>query len=192
MTTPITYPLDITGSSSTNLVTNEEHNVVEFPYMNSYLIMPDFSPFFSNSLIVGYSDGVNPNRQLVLGTDYTLALSYWGASRSIGLPVCGAILLSPNIVSGTIGLQYQTLGGPWEANREEVLNNIMALDGDPRNVIWDVLSDVTNCFPSTNNSMVVNTSSGLQQLIESIDNLAVTIANKPPTEVIINKTPVIS
>ncbi len=180
------YPLDITGVSPSNLITNESQLVNFFQYQGAYLVIPEYAPFYEGRLGIEYGDGVNPGRELKAGTDYVLAFPYIGASRSIGLPVYGAILLNPSIVSGSIFITYQTLGGQWDADNLNVYNNILLLDSDPRNNIWDVVTDVQSCFPSTNNSNIVDTSSGLYQLIEALDNLSYSIANKQQAIIRIN------
>ncbi len=181
----VSYPFDATGLLASNLITNEQHVVNSFSYLGGYLIVPNFAPFFTNNFVLEYTDSSTPLKTLVLGQDYQFVLPYWAATRSIGEPVYGGILITGTALTGTCQMQYQTLGGMWTANVEYVLTQVMQEMGDPRSVIWDVLTNVQEIFPSVNFSNTIDTSSGVDNLVDQFFSLAAAIANKPqPTLVI--------
>ena len=184
MPTPaVSYPFDPTGSATTNLITGEQHPVQEFNYEDFYLIVPLQAPFFTTNLLVQYTDPTTPLRQLQEGVDYNLVLPYWGATRSIGLPVYGGILILNNKLTGTISLNYQTIGGIWCGNQQYVLQNLAEQMYNPRAVLWDVLTNVQQIFPPINHSLSIDNTYGLDTLNNELSALAATIANRPTVPV---------
>jgi len=184
MPTPaVSYPFDPTGSATTNLITGEQHPVQEFNYEDFYLIVPLQAPFFTTNLLVQYTDPTTPLRQLQEGVDYNLVLPYWGATRSIGLPVYGGILILNNKLTGTISLNYQTIGGIWCGNQQYVLQNLAEQMYNPRAVLWDVLTNVQQIFPPINHSLSIDNTYGLDTLNNELSTLAATIANRPTVPV---------
>ncbi len=180
------YSFDSTGTSAANLVNNDIQDVSGlFLYNGQYLVLPAYAPYFGSGLIITYNDGVHPTRTLVLNTDYTLAFPFWAATRSIGLPIFGGILLNASITTGTISLSYQTLGGIWNGNNAIVSQNLANQDTDPRVVIWDVITDVQSLFPQVNNPLdfptvtsSTNEPNDIWTLNQSIIDLATKIASR--------------
>lgn len=173
------YPFDPTGTATSNLITNEQQPVQSFNYENFYLIVPQLAPFFTTNLQIQYSDPLTPLKTLVEGVDYNLVLPYWGATRSIGLPVYGGILIQNTTYTGTVSLQYQTMGGIWVADRSYVLTNLAQQLYNPRSVIWDVLTNVQQIFPPINHDLDISNVYGLDTLLQKLDDIAASIANRP-------------
>ena len=171
------YPFDPTGLASTNLISNEQH--IALLNLNEFLVIVNYAPFFGNSLIVTYSDVNTPLKTLVVGVDYSLALPYWAASRSIGMSIFGGIVLLNTNLTGTVAMQYQTIGGQWCGDNNYIYTMIAEEKYDPRFVLWDVLTNVQEVFPNINNSLTINTIYGVNTLVDSLNNLAVAIAVNP-------------
>ena len=176
------YPFDTTGLATTNNISNEQHTAQQFGYLNEFLVVADYAPFFGNSLIVTYTDAVTPVKILVEGIDYKKVLPYFAASRSIGLPIYGGIMLLNSTPTGTVALQYQTLGGQWCPDINYVYTIITEEIYDPRSVVWDVLTNIQEVFPNINNSLIIDTTYGVSSLVDSLSNLAVAI-NASPTQI---------
>lgn len=173
----ITYPFDPTGLAESNKVTGEQHPVTEVNHRDFYFIIPEFAPFFSGGLVVKHQVSGN-TRLLTEGVDYYPALPYMAATRSIGIPLYGAISLNSNINAGIVSIDYQTLGGPWTANRQLVIERIAEKNYNPRLTLWDIVTNIPEIFPPINHPVDVEMIYGQQDLINAINNVADAIANR--------------
>lgn len=161
-----TYPFDATGTATTNLVSQETHQVQEFNYRSSFLIIPEAAPFYIDNLIVRYNNGT-VIKELIRDVDYKLVFDYRAATQSIGKPVYGGILL--NIFStGTISIDYQTIGGTWTCDRNYVLQKLVQNEFNPRVTIWDMITDKTDLFPPINHQQTIDTIYGMDKLIAQL------------------------
>lgn len=163
----ITYPLDITGVSPLNLVTDEQHAVTEANFWNYNFIVPHCAPFFITNLKVRHYN-LTEVVELVEGIDYFPTLQYIGATRSIGRVLYGAITLNRTITSGIVSIDYQTLGGEWIANRDIVLRNLAEIVYNPRLTVWETVTDKQAVFPPMDHPQDLDTLYGLKELIDSI------------------------
>ncbi len=175
----VSYPFDGTGLAATNLIVSEPHQVQSFNYQNFYLIVPEFAPFFINNFVLQYTDPSTPLKNLVEGQDYQFVLPYWGATRSIGAPIYGGILILDTTLTGTCYVQYQTMGGPWVANVEYVLTQLTQQVYNPRSTLWDNLTNVQQIFPPINHTLSIDDTYGMQSLIDELTSVGSTLANKP-------------
>lgn len=186
----IVYPFDPTGRASTNYIVEEQHIVTEANYRDYFFIVPKFAPFYADRLVVKHHN-LNEVRTLVEGSDYYLALNYLGATRSIGQPIYGAISLSSLINIGIITISYQTLGGPWCADIQYVLEILAEKHYNPRLVVWDQVTNVQETFPPINHTQDFETLAGYEELIEAIVQVSETIADSesqaPTVQHLINK-----
>ena len=161
---PATYPFDPTGIAASNLITGEQHIVNELNYNNFYLVIPDAAVFFGTSLVITYSDANTPLKTLIEGADYSLALPYWTATKTIGAPIYGGILIFSNYALGTINLQYQAVGDQWSSNVPYILSMISQQSTDIRMVIWDTITNNSTAFPGINFSSFLDDSYGTDKL----------------------------
>lgn len=182
------YPFDPTGALSSNLITTEEHTVEEINYRDFYMLVPKLAPFFLNNLVLKYSDNVNPTRTLIQGQDYSPVLPYLGATTSIGKPVYGGIYMLGTINTGTVSIQYQTLGGVWAASSKSILKTMMQEMYNPRTAVYDDIVNLPTCFPPMNHTENIDNIYGMDKLVNYINNLSTIAASKPQTVVTFNIT----
>jgi hypothetical protein len=171
----ISYPFDTTGIASTNFIQNEQHTVTEANYRDYFFIVPIASPFFIDNLKV-YLILNNVTTELLEGIGYNLALPFIGASRSIGKMVYGAITLTDSITTGEILISYQTLGGPWVCDQQQVLNVLAEKVYNPRTVTWDEVTNVQETFPPINHTEEYDDIYGQEGVINSLIAIADAIA----------------
>jgi len=144
---PVTYPLDLTGVSPANLVTNELHSVNEAHFRDYFFIVPNFAPFYVDNFKATITIG-STTRDLVEDVDFSFALSYVTGTRVTGKAMYGAITLHNLNLNGIINLQaYQTIGGDQIADRLQVLTLLADKAYNPRTTIWDILTNVPNALP---------------------------------------------
>lgn len=144
----ITYPLDLSGVSPTNLVKNELHSVNEAKFRDYFFLVPYFSPFFTDNFSATVTvNGVT--RQLVEDVDFSFVLSYVTGTRVTGKAMYGGVSLHNLEMSGIVTINYQTVGGDQIANRLDVLTTLADKAYNPRTTIWDILTTTPNAFPPT-------------------------------------------
>lgn len=142
----VTYPLDHSGISPANLVTNELHSVNEAHFKDYFFLVPHFAPFYVDNFKATITIGTT-TRELTEDVDFSFALSYVTGTRVTGKPMYGAITLHNLNLNGIINIQYQTLGGDQVADRLQVLTLLADKAYNPRTTIWDILTNVPNALP---------------------------------------------
>lgn len=146
MSNPVSYPIDYTGLAPSNKITNEQHVATQFNDRNFFLIIPHYSPFFIDNLVVKRSlNGVVTTLQE--GVDFYPAMSFIGATRSIGKPIYGAITLNNLNTAGILQIEYQTLGGEWNLDQSYVLEQLAEKAYNPRIVSWEQVVGTPTTFP---------------------------------------------
>ena len=174
--TDYVYPVDYTGQKASNLVPGEQHAVTEANYRDYFFIVPTFAPFYARGFKLIHQAEDGTTRELKEGIDYSFVLSYLGASRSIGIPVYGAVSLTSLITSGVVSLDYQTVGGMWCANSAYVLERIAEKNYNPRTTYWDNLTNVQEVFPPVNHNIDNDYVFGQEELIASCNKIAEAVA----------------
>lgn len=184
----LTYPFDPTGQALSNRITGEQHAVQEANYRDYYYIVPTYGPFFENNVVVNYTAVDGSVRILVPDVDYYFALPFLGATRSIGLPLFGAIAFNNAIIDGTVSLNYRTLGGDWTTDPATILANLATLMYNPRVALWDVVTDKPAVFPPINHQQNIDSVFGAEAVVNALNLLANTVANSSGTTIVIGGT----
>jgi len=175
----IDYPLDTTGLSPANLVTNEAHTLTEVNSSTYRIIIPTYSPFYLDNFELKHIDDLGNPTILAPDVDYYLCLPYLGASRSIGKILYGGISINNEFVNGILMLSYQTLGGDWVSDPNYVIARLAEMTYNPKTTVWDVVTDKPNLFPPINHDQNADYVFGYQELINSINNLVNAVAAGP-------------
>lgn len=174
----ILYPFDHTGTLESNLITSEQHPVTELNHRDYFYIVPYKAPFFLKNLSVRLNTGTEI-RQLEEDRDYNLALPFTGATRSLGIPLYGAIVLNNLIVTGIIIVDYQTIGGDWVADHNHVISVLSEQVYNPRTTYWDVITDKAQVFPPINHEHDVQVSLyGHDQVVNALSNISAAILDR--------------
>lgn len=171
----VTYPFDQSGVASTNLVRNETHTTTEANFRDYRFIVPKFAPFFTNNLVVKHQAEDGTVTTLEHNKDYSEALPYVAAQRSLGKAVYGAITLSNEVANGLISVTYQTIGGTWVCDAQYVLEYLAEKAYNPRVTIWDNVTNVQDLFPVIDHYEPYDSIYGQDYLIESVNQIATAI-----------------
>lgn len=164
------YPFDPTGLLESNHIVDEQHAVTDANFRDYYFVVPKFSPFFAQSIVVKHYN-LDEVRELVPDVDYYPALQFVGATRSLTQAVYGAITLNSTIKSGIVSIEYRTVGGPWIADRNYVLERLAEKIYNPRLTLWETVTNVQEVFPPIDHNQAYGDMLGQRELIESIDKL---------------------
>lgn len=175
----ILYPLDTSGRAITNLVTNELHTVSEANFRDYFFIIPNFAPFYINGFVLKlHLNG--EQRILTEGIDYSFALPYIAGTRSVGIPLYGAITLNNIDIAGILECSYQCLGGQWIANRLYVLQYLAEKAYNPRTTIWDTVTNKPEIFAPVPHYQDYATFYGQEEFVAAIGRVADAIAASRP------------
>lgn len=175
----ISYPLDITGLASSNLITDELQTITEVNSNTYRIIIPKFVPFYLNNLVVKYVDIHSVETTLEEKKDYFLCLPFVGGARALGKLVYGAISLNNKYIAGTIKVTYQALGGPWAVNKDAVIQHFMETQSNPKTIAWDLILDKPSLFAPSNHQHHVKDIYGHRDLIDAINGLKTVITSTP-------------
>src|SRR5574343_1327482 len=131
----VSYPFDQTGLSPANLVVDEIHTLTEINDVTYRIIIPEFSPFYLDNLVVRHTDSTGVTRDLIQDVEYVPCLLYVGATRSIAKVVYGGLSINTELLNGVIKITYQTMGGDFCADANYVLERIASSNYNPRTAI---------------------------------------------------------
>lgn len=138
---PISYPLDLTGKSPTNLVVGEPHSLMA---EGNRAFVPLHGPFFTRSLVVRRR---STGTELVAGEDYVAAQLHLRLTLRSGQEVCSIIVIRDASIGSDFEIDYQTVGGEESANVYAIEQMIAALDLDERSVRWGSIVGKPEGFP---------------------------------------------
>lgn len=131
MTTPIIYPLDYTGTLSSNFIRNE---VVALGTQKVRAFTPVNAPFFKKSLVI---------KDNATGTILTEAqykcynlVSAPSAIAGAGNEVYAVVVVTDQNVSSSLYISYQTVGGDYCVGFDAAVTLINNLVNDSRPISW--------------------------------------------------------
>lgn len=177
----VSYPYDVTGLASTNLISREPHVLTEINSLSKNTIIPTLAPFYQDNFLLEYRDTNGVYSPLVVGEDYDFSFLFIGATVSIGKKLYGGITIHREFLNGMIFATYQTLGGMWVADRTIVLENLASLIYNPRIASWEQITNVQEVFPALPHQQPLEQYKGLEDLIVKFDDI-VNVLSMPPAE----------
>lgn len=173
----ITYPVDYTGTATSNKITEELHTLTEINDVTYNILIPDAAPFHVENFALVHIAANGTRRTLTEGVDYYFTLPYVAAIRSLGKVIYGGVTILNHTIAGTLAATYQTLGGSWTADRNYVLNYLIERAYNPRTTIWDVVTNVQQLFPPIVHNQEFDYVFGHGELIDAINGISDTLAN---------------
>lgn len=179
MPTSPAYAFDPSGISAGNLITSESHVLTAGDLPDFHIVVPTFTPFFSDNLVVSFTNPSNVTTVLVEGIDYITTHIFIGASRGTAKAVYGSILILNTALTGTVSVTYQTLGGEWLVDDTKLAEILADRQYNPRITAWEVISGAPQVFPPIDHEWNLQDLVGMTEVVAKLDDLATTILNKP-------------
>lgn len=166
----VQYPLDEHGTNPINYVKDEVYTVANTRYMDSNIIVPEAAPFFAKDIIVKYKKN-NSSAIVTLkeNIDFTLELLYKGATRAVGQPIYGCIMLNDLELGGVLWVSYRTLGGDQITDRKHVLEKLIEYNRNPRELLWEYVTNTPNLYPPAPHIVDWSELKDLGDLIKTLD-----------------------
>lgn len=173
-----TYPYDPTGDASTNLISNELHNVQPPANINdASFIIPRAAPFFLKSLKV--KKGNTANAEVLLeGIHYIVTHHFASMSYVLGTQIYSSITFMNRNYSGNVYLDYQTLGGQFTLDSytgvEELTRQVYSI----YSVTWEQVAGIIQGLPPYDHKMAGEDTTGYGDLVDAVKYLAATVRDK--------------
>ena len=168
------YQLDTTGININNLVINEPHTLINKPVR---VLVPLYGPFYSESLVI-YDTAIN--RLLIKDIDFKIAGLLQEATLRFGKEICEVIVITNSSINTSISITYQTLGGLYQNNIDNLVTMYTNLLNDNRDVDWTTgLLNKPMTFPPSDHTHVIQDWIGFQPIVTALERVAnaVTLRN---------------
>lgn len=136
----IRYPLDLTGVSPDNFVSQEPHTL---PNLSKRAFVTRYGPFFTESLKV--YDGVT-GELLKKKDQYIVAQLVESATVRTGKEICSIIIVTDPAVNSTVNIDYQVLGGPFSLSVDALISMLETLNLDERPITWGAILGKPSLF----------------------------------------------
>lgn len=165
------FPLDTSGSATSNLVQGERHTITPTAGVDFLFIVPRNGPYFLNSITVKH---VQSGQTLQMGVDWVPGWKFESATDSPPyLDVYGAIsLLNSNYNGAVLELRYQTLGGQYTLDTTTLTTILANVTIDPRVSTWENVTEVPGQFIADPHLHHIQETMGYDDLVQSIRDFA--------------------
>jgi hypothetical protein len=170
-TPPIVYPFDPTGQLIGNRITGEQHTITSSNYRDYHFIVPINGPYFEETLVISHRDINNNVRILNKGIDYQPTHWFVGASRACAKAIYGSISFLDLQLSGTVTLQYQTIGGEWTLDLNKISQILADRLHNPKITAWEMVSGKPTVFPPVNHEWNLTDLVGVSDLVAAVNNV---------------------
>lgn len=175
------YPFDPTGKKVSNKITGEQQVLTSANYRDYHYIVPSLAPFFAESLRVTFKSLQNEVRTLVQGVDYICTHWFIAASRACSAPIYGSISFLDLQLTGTISLDYQTLGGIWLQDETAISQVLADRLHNPRITAWDVVVDMPVTFPVIDHEWDLVDLVGASDIVSKLEDIGAAILSSQTT-----------
>lgn len=146
-TPPLSYPFDPTGQLASNLITNEQVVISAVNYRDYHFVVPQLAPYFLDSMQITLKNSDGTTRPMVMGVDWYGCFEFISASRACAKPIWGGVSILNTQLSGVLIMQYQTLGGVWAINEQQIAELLAYNLHDPRVTAWEQVIEQPIAFP---------------------------------------------
>jgi hypothetical protein len=174
----LTFPFDPIGNAATNKVSNEKHALTIAAYRDFHFIVPQYGPYFGDSLVISIKDINNQVRELTRGIDYYPTHWFMTASRACVKEIFGSIGFLDLTLSGEITITYQTVGGDWVIDDTQIAQILSDRIHNPRVTSWETVADIPYAFPVIDHAFDIVDLTRMGEVKNSLDAIADAIITK--------------
>lgn len=168
-------PTDYTGELASNRVVGEVHELENTQFK---LVVPLSGFFYTHNLKV-YDEKMT---KLEPGTHYQTIYAHEEVQmRTPGLEVCGALIIKPNVVTKTVSLTYNQVGGPYANYTSAIEAALIALDLDGREIDFANLKGLPEYFTAGPHAEDIGNVFGFEYVKHGIERLRETLERSGKT-----------
>jgi hypothetical protein len=171
MPTAYQFPFDPSGTSAANRITNEQHVITAVNFRDYHYVIPNFAPFFEESLTIKLQFPDSSQRNLVQGVDYYLSNQFLDASRACAKPIYGSISFLDTDTQGILSISYNTVGGEWNLSTAEITRILAEEMRNPRTTTWEQITYLPERFPVVDHEWDLVDMVGMSKVVNSIDDV---------------------
>jgi hypothetical protein len=170
--TTVTYPFDPTGSNPLSRVTNEQHVLTSLNNTELYqTVIPSAAPFFTDNVIISFTNPDTSIRVLTEGVDYYFTHIFISAGKATAKPLAGSITFLDTDITGVLRVTYQTIGGAWNLDDNEIAEILANLIKNPRITAWEQITDLPFQFPVIDHEWNLSDMVGATEIVEGINGI---------------------
>ena len=159
----ILYPLDLTGSATTNRIENEYVTIGTDKYRAFTL---NYAPFYASSLTIKER---GKTTLLKAGTDYVVLYYYSELAKLTGgKQICGVVCITNTAIGTDLVVGYNTIGGHYANCASIIEQAIYDLDLDNREAYWQNVIDKPDLFQPTQHLHDIGDVYGLEFIIDCL------------------------
>lgn len=142
------YDLDTSGVSPQNRIHDERHTLPTYIPSEWRYIVPRSAPFFTANYEVYLIDpATNAKTKLERYQHYAEGHPYAAVTNALQKQVCGSIIITDTTITGTVSIEYNTIGGPFTIDSAKILEILANRQVNPVTVDWSQVADVPAKFP---------------------------------------------
>lgn len=142
------YDLDTSGVSPQNRIHDERHTLPTYIPSEWRYIVPRSAPFFTANYEVYLIDpATNAKTKLERYQHYAEGHPYAAVTNALQKQVCGSIMILDTTITGTVSIEYNTIGGPFTIDSAKILEILANRQVNPVTVDWSQVADVPAKFP---------------------------------------------
>lgn len=142
------YDLDTSGVSPQNRIHDERHTLPTYIPSEWRYIVPRSAPFFTANYEVYLIDpATNAKTKLERYQHYAESHPYAAVTNALQKQVCGSIMILDTTITGTVSIEYNTIGGPFTIDSAKILEILANRLVNPVTVDWSQVADVPAKFP---------------------------------------------
>lgn len=168
------YEFDPSGGLAANRVPPEPHIINPGSGSDFDVIIPTFAPFFKKGLVIKH---LASGQTLTEGVHFDLGYKFAAASLETQTEIFGAIVVLDRTLGGQLTVEYQTLGGEWVLDAQEILNILANIKNDPRTVKWDDVIAKPIVFPPVDHLHHSDDLVGMDDVVAAIDAIRATLGD---------------
>lgn len=142
-----TYPFDPTGSQAGNRIINEQHIITPVNGRDYHFIVPRLAPFFVTNFLIKFRNQQNQEVTLIENVDWYFSHMFIAGSRATQRPMYGSISILNRNLAGVLTLTYNTVGGDWVLDSNQIAQIMADRAFNPRIVSWDQVANLPYSFP---------------------------------------------
>lgn len=168
------FPLDLSGEQASNLIRDEEHTLTVNNGYERQMVVPVLAPFYGDGLQIKLISSGLVTKIARLGIDYLPICEFQQMGKACAKRIYGAIGFLNNSFEGTIRITYQTLGGDFVLDRNELYAKLADRIANPRQVQWSTVVGLDTFYPAAAHDHLADTDLvGMSSIVTTISSLAV-------------------
>lgn len=169
---PVPYQFDPTGSLALNRITNEQQILTITNSQDQFLIIPEYAPYFADSLEIIFTSVAGEIKTLTKDVDYYCTHWFSSASRACAKPIYGSISILDITLSGHISLSYNTLGGDWLLSKAQITEVLADRLHNPRTTTWEQVAHTPYAFPPIDHQWDLADMVGMSEVVNKLNSIA--------------------